>query len=162
MSIKVQGMGTFTNKLEGLSRDISHINNMALYEAAGIVAQEIGKALEAMPTYDERWYGTKKYPLYGATPSEKAQIIENFGISRFDKTEDGSQTSIGFTGYVNTPSVKFNDKVPTGMLMQCIEYGTSFRKGTHTIAKAERAVRDQAIQTAQEYLEKEIKKSMEE
>lgn len=161
MAVKIQGMGAFTSKFEGLSKDIAHINNMALYEAAGYVANEIGKALQSLPTYDD-WYGTTNYPLYGATPSEKAQIIENFGIASFRTTEDGSQTSIGFTGYVNTPSTKFGNKVPTGMLMQCIEYGTRFRKGTHTIARAEKAVRNQAIQIAQNKITEEIRKSMEE
>lgn len=158
MTMKIKGMDAFTTKFEGLAKDIAHINNMALYEAAGYVAKEIGKALQSLPTYE----GRQEHRLYGATPSEKEQIIANFGISRFQQNDDGSQTSIGFTGYVDTPSARFNGRVPTGMLMQCIEYGTQFRKGTHTISKAIRAAQDQAIQKAENKLTTEIQKKMEE
>lgn len=161
MSIKVTGLDSFTTQLGRLTADIQHINNEALFDAAGFVADEIGKALQAMPTYD-KWYGTDGHPIYGVTPSEKAQIIENFGIARFQFDGDGSQTSIGFTGYVNTPSTKYNNKVPTGMLMQCVEYGTKFRKGTHTIAHAEKAAKDQAVQIIQNKLTEKIQKAMEE
>lgn len=158
MSIKITGTEIFTDKLGQLAADISHMNKLALYDAAGYVADELKKALEAMPTYTER----DEHRLYGVTPSEKEQIIENFGVSRFENDPDGSKTSIGFTGYVRTPSKRFNDMVPTGMLMQCIEYGTTFRRGTHTISKMEKRIRGQAIQIAQEKLTKEIKKVMEE
>lgn len=157
MGIKVQGMEAFQTNLENLASGISKINNMALYEAAGIVAEEMRSALESLPTYD-KWYGTDGHPIYGATPSEKAQIIENFGIADFRNTGDGSQTSLGFTGYVNTPSTRYNDKVPTGMLMQCINYGTQFRKGTHTLDRVEKNAKEKAIQAAQNKIDQEIKK----
>ncbi len=157
MGIKIQGLNIFQTNLENLASGISKINSMALYEAAGIVAEEMKNALESLPTYD-KWYGTDGYPLYGATPSEKAQIIENFGIADFRNTGDGSQTSLGFTGYVNTPSTKYGGKVPTGMLMQAINYGTQFRHGTHTLDRVERNAKNKAIQAAQDKIDQEIKK----
>ena len=157
MGIKIEGMQMFQTSLENLASLIHKINNMALYEAAGIVAEEMRSALESLPTYDD-WYGTPEHPLYGATPSEKAQIIENFGIADFRDTGDGSQTSLGFTGYVNTPSSRYNDQVPTGMLMQCINYGTQFRQGTHTLDRVERNSKAKAIQAAQNKIDQEIKK----
>lgn len=156
--VTVQGLGTFTNKLNLLAKDVQHINNMALYSAAEVVAQAIGEALQSLHVHDDDEWGTEWHKLYGATQSEKSQIIENFGVAKFRVTSDGSQTSIGFTGYVNTPSKQFNDHVPTGMLMQCIEYGTSFRQGTHTISSAIKRVQDSASQAAQKRLDQEIQK----
>ena len=157
MGINVQGLESFQTGLENLASSISKINNMALYEAAGIVAEEMKSALETLPTYDD-WYGTPGYPLYGATPSEKSQLIANFGIAKFRSSGDGSQTSLGFTGYVNTPSTKYGDRVPTGMLMQAINYGTQFRKATHTLDRVERNAKAKAVQAAQEKIDQEIKK----
>lgn len=158
--VTVQGMGIFNEKLNLLASDIRHINNMALYSAAEVVANAVGDALQSLPVRSEKEYGTDKHKLYGATASEKAQIIQNFGVATFKQTENGSQTSIGFTGYVNTPSTKFNDRVPTGMLMQCIEYGTSFRRGTHTVNNAINTAKASAVEKAQKRLESEVKKIM--
>lgn len=157
MAMKLSGLESFQTGLNNLAANISKINNMALYEAAGVVAEEMRNALNALPTYDD-WYGTEGYPLYGATPSEKAQIIANFGISRFRGSDGGSQTSLGFTGYVNTPSTKYGDAVPTGMLMQAINYGTQFRHGTHTLDRVEKSSKARAVQAAQEKIDQEIKK----
>ena len=157
MAMKLSGLESFQTGLNNLTANISKINNMALYEAAGIVAEEMKSALNTLPTYDD-WYGTDGYPLYGATPSEKEQIIANFGVAKFRSSGDGSQTSLGFTGYVNTPSTKYGDRVPTGMLMQAINYGTQFRHGTHTLDRVEKNAKARAIQAAQEKIDQEIKK----
>ena len=157
MGIRIQGMQSLQTGLENLASLISKINNLALYEAAGVVAEEMKNALDTLPTYED-WYGTPSYPLYGATPSEKSQLIANFGIADFRSSVDGAQTSLGFTGYVNTPSTKYGDKVPTGMLMQAINYGTQFRHGTHTLDRVERSSKARAVQAAQDKIDQEIKK----
>ena len=157
MAMKIQGMGLFQTNLENLASSISKINSLALYEAAGIVAEEMIMALATLPIYDD-WYGTEGYPLYGATQSEKSQIIANFGIASFRNSGDGPQTSLGFHGYVHTPSTKYGDSVPTGMLMQAINYGTQFRHGTHTLDRVEKNAKARAIQAAQEQIDQEIKK----
>lgn len=156
--VEIIGMEALTSGMNSLLNDITKINNMALYDAAGVAASEIANALQNLPTHSDDEYGTENHPLYGATASEKAQIIQNFGISRFKNNGSGSQTSIGFTGYVNTKSRKFNNQVPTGMLMQCIEYGTAFRKGTHTVSKAIKAAKERMMQAAQERIDQEVQK----
>ena len=153
---KINGMEMFVTQLDRLTNDITKINRGALGSAAGFAADEMKAALRGLPVHDDDEYGTEQYKLYGATQSEKDQIIDNFGISTF-RTDGGTiQTSIGFTGYVETPSTKFNDHVPTGMLMQAIEYGTSFRTGTHTIGKIEKRLRDEATQKAQDYIDQQV------
>ena len=157
MAIKIEGMEIFQKQLERLAADIQKINRGALGEAAGYVADEMKSALEGMPVRDD---STHPHMLYGATASEKAQIIQNFGISHFDDGGDLITTSVGFTGYVDTPSRRFNNKVPTGMLMQCIEYGTSFRKGTHTIGNTANRLREGAARKSQDYIDKRVKEIM--
>lgn len=157
MAIKIEGIEIFQRQLERLAADIQKINRGALGEAAGYVADEMKSALESMPVRDD---STHPHRLYGATASEKAQIVQNFGISHFNDGGDLITTSIGFTGYVDTPSKRFNDQVPTGMLMQCIEYGTQFRKGTHTIGTMANKLREEAARKSQDYIDKRVKAIM--
>lgn len=155
--ISTTGIDTFTSQLTRLGSEAEKINRGALGEGAGLVADKIGEALQSLPVRDD---STHPLRLFGATSSEKEQIISNFGIARFKNTGGRVETSIGFTGYVETPSARFNNNIPTGMLMQCIEYGTSFRQGTHTVSKAVNSVKDAAIQKMQDYIDTEVNKIM--
>ena len=160
MAVRITGMDIFQTQLANLTQDIQKINRGGLGEAAGYVADQMKEALEEMPVRPDK--DRSGHRLYGATESEKQQIIQNFGISHFQDSGDRIDTAIGFHGYVRTPSAKFNDQVPTGMLMQCIEYGTSFRKGIHLISRMQNRVREGAAEKAREYIEKQIRKNMEE
>lgn len=156
--VTITGMEQYTQNLGKLVQDIGHINNMALYDAAAVAKDAIVAALQGMPTHEEGEYGTEANKLYGATSSEKAQIIANFGVSPFRYGDGSTNTSLGFTGYVSTPSRRFNDHIPTGMLMQSIEYGTSFRRPTHTISTAIKNIKARSEQAAQERINQEIQK----
>lgn len=158
--IKVQGMGTFGQDFVDLVGAISRINAMALYDAAHIVADEIEAAVQALPVREDKEWGTEKHKLYGATKEEKEQLIEQLGIARFRKSPNTQNTSVGWTGYVWTPSTRFADHIPSGMLMQCIEYGTDFRRGTHTITAAMKRARSRAEQAIQNRIETETNKIM--
>ena len=152
--LTVEGLGIFSDQLNKLRDEIHKINRGALGEAAGYVADEIGSALESMPVRPD---GSSEHRLFGATASEKTQIIDNFGIAKFHDTVGGCDTSVGFTGYVETPSKRFNNQVPTGMLMQCINYGTEFRQGTHTVDHAIKGVRAKVEKTVQNYIDDKTK-----
>lgn len=153
----VTGIDTFTSQLTRLAQEADKINRGALGEGAGYVADQIGQAIDSIPVRDE---STHPHKLYGATESELSQIKNNFGIAKFRSSGGKTETSIGFTGYVDTPSAKFNDHIPTGMLVQCIEYGTEFRQPTHTLSRAIKAVKGQAPQKMQDYMDKEVGKIM--
>jgi hypothetical protein len=157
---KINGMDTFQTQFENLAREIGKINRGALGSAAGLVADEMKAALEALPTHEEGQWGTETNKLYGVTPSEKEQLINALGIAPFRGTTD-IDTAIGFHGYVETPSNRFNDHVPAGMLMQCIEYGTSFRQGTHTLTGVMKKLKTEAVKAAQDYIDTETQKIME-
>lgn len=159
-TINVEGIDIFSKQLERLSKEIASINSMSQYDGAGVVADEMATALKGLPVRGDEEYGTSKYKLYGATESEKRQLMEHFGISRFRKGDGTVETSVGFTGYVSTPSSRFSDQVPAGMLMQCIEYGTAFRQGTYTMTAAMKTCKTKAEKAIQERLDKEIDKIM--
>ena len=162
MATKVKGIEMFTGHLTKLTDDIGRINRTALGAGAVYAADEVKAALQSMPVREDGEYGTAKNKLYGATKSEKDQIIQNFGISKVGDKGGSYDISVGFTGYVDTPSNRFNGHIPTGMLMQCIEYGTDFRKGTHTVGNAVKRIKGTIPEKVQERLDEEVKKIMEE
>ncbi len=153
--ISIQGMEAYQKQFEQLASDIHKINRGALGQAAGYCADQVKAALQSMPVRDEN---THPHRLYGATSSEKQQIIANFGIARFDDTGEQIGTALGFRGYVHTPSRRFNDQVPTGMLVQCIDLGTRFRKPTHILQNAIKQLKSSAPKQAQDYIDQEIQK----
>lgn len=158
--ISITGMDKYMSQLDKLTGEVTKINRGALGEGAGIAADNIKAALEGMPTRGDDEYATSKWKLYGATESEKQQIISNFGITRFRTNGDGYDTVIGFTGYVNTPSTRFHDNVPTGMLMQCINNGNEYRRATHTINKAVNGTRAQVEAAVQQYIDEKTQEIM--
>lgn len=153
--MQVDGISTLGTELDGLINEISDINSAALYDAVGYVADEIKTALDGMPVRTE---GRSDHRLYGATEREKSQIINGFGVSKHQKENGDITASIGFTGYVETPSKKYNNMVPTGMLMQTIEFGTAFRKGTHTITNASKQLKKSVPEVIDKRFQEEIEK----
>ena len=153
------GIDRFTHQLSNLSSEVTNINKGALGEGAKYAAEQVGNAVDGLPVCSDHYTvpGAKRY---GATENEKAQIRENFGIARFKQSNGGWNTSIGFKGYVDTPSKRFNDHVPTGMLVQCIDQGTDFRKGTHSISKASKSTKGGVEKKIQDYIDKEVNKIM--
>ena len=158
--IKTTGLDIFGQQFIDLRDAISRINSMALYDAAGIVADEMEAAVRSLPVRDDKEYGTENHKLYGATQDEKDQLIEKLGIAKFRHNPDTKDTSVGWTGYVVTPSSRFADHVPAGMLMQCIEYGTYFRQGTHTITAAQKRAKAKAEEAIKKRIESETEKIM--
>lgn len=159
--ISIVGMDVFLGNLSEMTKEIRNINKGALGEGAKVAAESMRDALENLPIRPNKYTGRQHSErLYGVTESEYAQILNNFGIARFKDSGGAWNTSIGFKGYVHTPSAKFNDQVPTGLLVQAVEYGTEFRKPLHMIAKAAKNVQESVAEHVQEYIDEQTSKIM--
>lgn len=157
--IKVAGLDIYLANMQKMSEEMRNINKGALGEGAKVAAEKIREALETLPIRPDKMTGSQhSQRLYGVTESEYIQILDNFGIARFRDSGGAWNTSIGFTGYVNTPSAKFHDKVPTGLLVQAVEYGTKFRKPVHMLNKAAKVSEAEITAAMQKYIEEQINK----
>lgn len=155
--VEVFGMEVFLANMQKMNTEMRNINRGALGEGAKVAAEKLREALEMLPIRADKYTGRQHSErFYGVTESEYIQILDNFGIARFQDSGGAWNTSVGFTGYVNTPSAKFNDKVPTGMLVQAVEYGTEFRKPVHMLAKATRASEAEIAGAMQEYIDAKV------
>lgn len=161
--VQVFGMEVFLANMQKMNQEARNINKGALGEGAKVAAEKLRDALEMLPIRPDKYTGRQHTErFYGVTESEYIQILDNFGIAKHQDSGGAWNTSVGFTGYVKTPSAKFNDQVPTGLLVQAVEYGTEFRKPVHMLNKAVKAAESE-IQTAmQQYIDDKVKQIMEE
>jgi len=161
--VQVFGMDIFLANMQKMSTEARNINKGALGEGAKVAAEKLRDAIETLPIRPDKYTGRQHTErFYGVTESEYIQILDNFGIARFHDSGGAWNTSIGFKGYVNTPSAKFNDHVPTGLLVQAVEYGTQFRKPARVLSRATRAAESEIRDAMQKYIDDKVQQIMEE
>lgn len=100
-TLTIDGMDEITAMLSDLDEDAQGIAALALYEGAGIVADEIEKQARSIKTSPFKYAkgGEQRDP----SPEEKQILIDEgaAGIAKFDKTGNYVGTAVGYnrTGY---------------------------------------------------------------
>ena len=131
--MEVRGEEELLRKMEKVPEKAREIAAQALYEGAGIVADAVSRSVHGIETkpFIKAQGGFQRV----ASPEEKA-ILESapHGVSRFKKTPDDVNTSIGFqnSGYATLGG----KTVPVPLIANAINSGTSFRKKQPFIRQA--------------------------
>lgn len=157
ISMKVEGLQGLMDKLNGMSEDALHIGALALYDGAGVVADEMQAAAfgVASAPFEYAPPGKQRLP----SPEEVGLIQGKVGIAKFSKDGVSVQTSVGYqaSGYgtINGKSV------PIPKIANAINSGTSFMKAQPFMRKAARAASGRAqaaiVAKANEEIEKRLK-----
>lgn len=141
--------------LEAMADSAPKAAAFALYEGAGSMRQEMESQAKRIRT------APFKYATGGETrmpsPEEKA-IVERgaVGIAKFDKSDDGCDTSVGFSraGY----AMLAGKRVPIPLIANSINSGTSFMQKQPFVRKARTAGGKKAVDVMKksitDYLEK--------
>lgn len=141
--------------LEAMADSAPKAAAFALYEGAGSMRQEMESQAKRIRT------APFKYAAGGETrlpsPEEKA-IVERgaVGIAKFDKSDDGCDTSVGFSraGY----AMLAGKRVPIPLIANSINSGTSFMQKQPFVRKARTAGGKKAVDVMKksitDYLEK--------
>lgn len=123
MSMDVSGMDELTSKLEKLGEKGLQIAAVALYDGAGVMADQVSAAVRGIAT--EPFHYVKDGKMRKPSPSEKA-IVENAprGVSKFKKSISRVETNVGLrnAGY---GTIAGRSK-PVPMMANAINSGTSF------------------------------------
>jgi HK97 gp10 family phage protein len=154
-SIQVTGMEELLNKMDKLPEIADKVAAEALYEGAGVVADQVSRAVHGIATKRFKYPappGKQRMP----SPEEKA-ILENAskGISKFRKNGLSVSTSVGFarSGYGN-----LNGKtVPVPMIANAINSGTSFMKKQPFLRKAFSQSKSKATAAIEAGIQKRMK-----
>ena len=98
------GLDGYIAQLEKLRQSADGITKKALYEGAGVTADEIRSAVEALPTDNDRSAG---HYLKGITDEQKAVLAKGLGVAPFQSEGDRIDTLVGFTGYSDIQTPKY-------------------------------------------------------
>jgi len=130
--MKVDGMEEISAMLEKMDKEAAGIAAQALYDGAGVMAEEVRKGAAAIRT------APFKYAREGErlpSPEEKEIILNaGAGIAKFDESGTEINTSVGYkaSGYA-----ELNGKVkPVPLIVNAVNSGTSFMKKQPFIRKA--------------------------
>lgn len=130
--MKVDGMTEISEMLTKLEEKAPAIAAQALYDGAGIMAEEITKGAESIRTAPFK-YAKEERRL--PSPEEKEIVLQaTAGIAKFDKEGTEINTSVGYrnAGYAD---LKGKTK-PIPLIANSINHGTSFMQKQPFLRKA--------------------------
>ena len=133
MSFTVTGMDELMKAMDQLPDKAAKVAAEALYEGAGVMADEVGRAVQGIATkpFVKAKGGFKRM----ASPEEKAVLMKaRKGIAKFKNNGNEITTSVGFqnSGYADLDG----KQVPIPMIANAINSGTSFRQKQPFLRKA--------------------------
>lgn len=153
-TMKTEGMDGISSMLEKIEKAAPAIASKALYEGAGIMAEEIRAGAEGIQTAPFRGAGRVwRYP----SPEEKEILVEaGAGIAKFDRNGAEVDTSVGYskTGYAELGT----ETKPIPLIANAINSGTSFMRKQPFFRKAARIGGQKAMAAMTRYIEYQIDK----
>lgn len=163
--VEFGGIDEYAKKLGELWKDERKIIESAVYEGAGIVADEIKEGLKGIPIQEGKNglppRGDSKNKLTGISRKQKQDLIAGFGLSPMEDSGDFINTKAGFEGYGSIKTKKYPKGTPNAMLMRSVESGTSFREKRPTVRPAVNRAKKRAQEAMEKELDKQIKERME-
>lgn len=148
----------FQVSMDRLGEAADGICKMAIYEGAAIMADQIKKNLDALPTDKFRYLrGGDKFA--GVPEPQKQDLKNALGISPMKQDENGDwNAKIGFDGYGSTETDKYPGGVPNSLLARAVESGSSVRAKTPFVRPAINGARNKAKKAMADKADEEIKK----
>ena len=151
-TMKVDGMEEISKQLEELGNAAPKVAARALYEGAGIMADEIRKAAENIRTAPFKYTkGGTRLP----SPEEKAIVTAaGTGIARFSKNGTEVDTSVG---YRNAGYAELKGKTkPIPVIVNSINSGTSFMAKQPFVRQAANSGGKKAMDAMRESIERDF------
>lgn len=164
--ITVKGVDEYAEKLKRLSKNSDIIMKKSVYNGADIVADAMKKGLESIPVEEGEIpglppYGTAEKKVYGLSRRQKADLIQGFGISKFENTNGYINVKIGFDGYGSVKTKRHPNGMPNVMLARAITSGSSFRKKNPILRKKVTESKEKAIEKMSDTIDEELRKEFE-
>lgn len=153
--MKVDGMAELSEMLEQMENEAPKVAARALYEGAGMMADEIRKGAEGIKTAPFDWASKSKGETRLPSPEEKEIILAaSAGIAKFNKNGTEVDTSVGFR---NAGYAELNGKtVPIPVIVNAVNSGTSFMKKQPFVRKSARTATPKVLEKMRKYIEAEF------
>ena len=153
--IKVDGMAEISEPLDKMDEKAPGVAAKALYEGAGIMADEIKKDAATIRTAPFKWASSREGQTRLPSPEEKEIVMQAAaGIAKFNKNGTEVDTSVG---YRNAGYAQLKGKtVPIPKIVNSINSGTSFMSKQPFVRKAASSGGKKAIAAMKEVIETEF------
>lgn len=151
--MKVDGMAEISEVLSRMEEQAPAVAAKALYDGAGIMAEEIRKGTATIKTAPFRYAGRGETRL--PSPEEKEIVAAAAaGIAKFNKNGTEVDTSVGFrnSGYAELKG----KMVPIPKIVNAINSGTSFMNKQPFVRKAANAASPKALDAMRKRIEEEF------
>ena len=162
MNISSAGLDALINSFNDLDRKLPEFEKRAMYKAAGLIADELKREIDALPIQENpdgsRPWAEKGEQLTGITTAQKADLEAGMGIAKFREEGGIISTSIGFSGKGSTKTK--HGRMANSTLMRQIESGTSYRKKNPVVRRTAAKVRAQAKAALQKEVTQSIQKEI--
>ena len=149
----VDGMAEISETLAKLEEEAPKVAAKALYDGAGIMADEVKKQTETIRTEPFRYASGGRTRL--PSPEEKEIVMKaSAGIAKFNKNGTEVDTSVGFrnAGY----AVLAGKEVPIPKIVNAINSGTSFMNKQPFVRKAANNGGKKAMEAMKKVIETEF------
>jgi hypothetical protein len=153
--MKVDGMAEISELLDKMDEKAPGVASKALYEGAGIMADEIKKDAATIRTAPFKWASSREGQTRLPSPEEKEIVMQAAaGIAKFNKNGTEVDTSVGFrnAGYAQLKG----KTVPIPKIVNSINSGTSFMNKQPFVRKAASSGGKKAIAAMKEVIETEF------
>ena len=153
MEVSIEKSEAISELLEQMDEQAPKVAAEALYEGAGIMAEEIRKGAEEIKTAPFRYAGNGNTRL--PSPEEKEIVTAAAtGIAKFDKNGAEVNTSVG---YRNAGYAQLNGKTrPIPVIVNAINSGTSFMQKQPFVRKAANSGGKKSIEAMKKVIETEF------
>lgn len=129
------GIDNFIKEMDIRANEFKNIAGKALYQGAGIVANQLRKNIEELP---DRSPGKAKdgQMKRGVTKYQKAAMLDGMGITKMQQKDGTFDIKIGFEGYDGEVTNEYPNGHPISMIARSVESGTSWLQKTPFIRPA--------------------------
>lgn len=148
-----KGLDEYLSKLENLEFAADDVAGEAIYHGAAIVADEVRRRIEALPTA-----GDQRRVNMGIKPSEKQGLLDGLGIAAMRTEGSYINVKIGMDGYNADKTKAYPNGKPNAMIARSIESGSQFMRKQPFIAPAVRATKSAAETEMQRVIDEKITK----
>ena len=150
-TMKTEGVEEIKKMLDTLGQNAQHSAAKALYNGAGIMADEMEKQAGSIKTAPFHY---AVFIQREPSPEEKAVVQGAVGIAKFRKDGNNVQTSVGYgnSGYAEIAG----KKKPIPLIANAINSGTSFMRKQPFVRKAVNRASSRASAAIKESIEKDV------
>ena len=153
-----RGLDEYAEYLQKIQKNTPEILGKGVYEMAGVIADEVRKNIEAIPSVNDTYniIAYKKGTKSRLSHRQKEGLKDSFGIATMKYDDGYLNVKLGFDGYNSVETEKYPQGQPNALVARSLESGTSYMDKVPFIRNAVNRKREDAITRAKLLIDEEI------